>query len=199
MEATIEQTKQASVLVNQVVTNEYTLYLNDEIDSIDQYMDHIHIFKTTSSDDVILLDVTSSGGQVAVSEQYISEMNKSSALIVAIVGMGVASAASAICLAADDLVVTEMGTMLVHSFSSGSQGTAGEMYKEAEFNKVLNERWLEKRFGEFLTEEEKSDVLKGVDIVFNSEEIEERWIAILESRHGGTEYPDSEDSPQVIH
>lgn len=199
MEATIEQTKQASVLVNQVVTNEYTLYLNDVIDSVDQYMDHIHIFKTASSDDVILLDVTSRGGQVAVSEQYISEMNKSAALIVAIVGMGVASAASAICLAADDLVVTEMGTMLIHSFSSGSQGTAGEMYKEAEFNKALNERWLEKRFGEFLTEEEKSDVLKGVDLVFNAEEIEERWVSILESRHGLSEESGSETSPQVIH
>lgn len=187
MQEQFQQIKQASVLVNQVVHNEYTLYLNDPIETIDQYIDHIQVFKSATEQDVILLEISSSGGDVSVAENYIAEMDKCQALIIAIVGMGTASAASAIALAADDVIAAKMGTILIHSFSTLIQGTAGEMYNEADFNRKLNDKWLEARFGEFLTEEEKADIRKGVDLMFDADEIEARWTDIMESRHASIE------------
>ena len=197
MQEQFQQIKQASVLVNQVVHNEYTLYLNDPIETIDQYIDHIQVFKSATEQDVILLEISSRGGDVSVSENYIAEMEKCQALIIAIVGMGTASAASAIALAADDVIVGKMGTMLVHSFSSGSQGTAGEMYNEADFNRKLNDKWLEARFGGFLTEEEKADIRKGVDLMFDADEIEDRWSDIMESRHASVDEGNTAETPSV--
>lgn len=193
------QIKQAAIIQEQTILNKYTLVLNDRIESIDQYLEHIYIFKTAGPEDLIVLNVSSPGGSCSVSEVYIDELVQSQATVIAKVGLGVASCASAICLSCDDLILTDMSTLLIHSFSSGSHGTAGEMFTEAAFNKKLNEKWVTKHFGEFLTESEYEDVMKGLDLVFDADQIHERWQNILEMRRGEIVESVDESQPSVLH
>lgn len=191
--------KQAPVFVSQQVSNRYELYLNDPIESIDQFIDHLAVFANCTEDDLVILNVASPGGSVSVGEQYIMSMSKCAGMIIGVVGMGAASQGSAILMACDDLVITDMSTLLVHSFSYGNQNHASGMLNCATFNNKLNEKWLDKYFGEFLTPEERSDVLKGVDLQFDAEQIQERWDMIMEMRHGETEelIPDQVDNTEV--
>lgn len=191
--------KQAPVFVSQTVSNRYELYLNDPIESIDQFIDHLAVFANCTEDDLIILNVASAGGSVSVGEQYIMSMSKCAGMIIGVVGMGAASQASAILMSCDDLVITDMSTLLVHSFSYGNQSHASGMLNCATFNNKLNEKWLDKYFGQFLTAEERSDVLKGVDLQFDSDQIQERWDMIMELRHGEPDEEETIDKPVVTH
>lgn len=183
----------SKVLVNQRVINEYTLYLTDTIISADQYIDHFATFKEAGPDDVIFLHLNSQGGSVSVGQMYIRHMRECAAPIIGFVGMDCASQCAAIAMQCDDLIVDEMSTMLIHSFSYGAQKDAVGVYKQASFNMKLNETWLNSNFTGMLTEEEREDVLKGADVLLDSAQIEERWAKIYETKHG-TPMNQGEDS-----
>lgn len=176
--------KNAPVFVSQQVSNKYTLYMNDRISTIDQFVDHISVYENALPEDIIFLHVSSPGGSTAVGEQLCFLMNNCPATIVGVVGMGAASMASAILLNCDDLILTDMSTLLVHSFGYGNQSHSPGMFSCADFNNKLNVKWVDKYFGDFLTPEERADILKGVDLLFDADQIQERWERIMELRHG---------------
>lgn len=167
--------KPSQLISKTFVSNEYNLYLHNEIShDADEYLEHFAVYHQASSEDLIRLWIQSPGGSVSVGHQYIQHMNRCPATIVAVIGMGTASEGTAICLAADDWEVDEMSTFLVHGFSYGTYGHEAQVYNTAAFNKKLNERSLRNTYSGFLTEEEIVEALKGVDLLFDGEELMHR-------------------------
>jgi len=167
--------KPSQVISKTLVMNEYNLYLHNEIShNADEYLEHFAVYHSAGPDDLIRLWIQSPGGSVSVGHQYIQHMQRCPATIVAVIGMGTASEGTAICLAADDWEVDEMSTFLVHGFSYGTYGHEAQVYNTATFNKKLNERSLRNTYSGFLTEEEILEALKGVDLLFDGEELLER-------------------------
>lgn len=171
----IQAMKPSQVISKTFVNNEYYLYLHGEIGSPDNFLEHFALYRTASAHDVIFLYVNSNGGSLATGMEYIRHMRECEAPIICILGMEVASMASAIALEATDLIIDDMSTMLVHSFSYGAMGTEYSIYNQATFNKRLNERWMKSHYSIFLDESQLSDALKGVDILLDSDEIKQRW------------------------
>jgi len=171
----IQAMKPSQVISKTFVNNEYYLYLHGEIGSPDNFLEHFALYRTASAHDVIFLYVNSNGGSLATGMEYIRHMRECEAPIICILGMEVASMASAIALEATDLIIDDMSTMLVHSFSYGAMGTEYSIYNQATFNKRLNERWMKSHYSVFLDESQLSDALKGVDILLDSDEIKQRW------------------------
>lgn len=167
--------KPSQVISKTYVNNEYYLYLHGEIGSPDNFLEHFALYRTASTHDVIFLYVNSNGGSLATGMEYIRHMRECEAPIICILGMEVASMASAIALEATDLIIDDMSTMLVHSFSYGAMGTEYSIYNQATFNKRLNERWMKSHYSNFLDDQQLNDALKGVDILLDSDEIKERW------------------------
>lgn len=155
--------------------NEYNLYLNGPIIDPNAYFEHYAVYKQASQNDVIRLWLNSEGGDIAICETYIQHIQECEAPVIGLVGVNVASACSAIALSCDEIEVNDMSTLLVHSFQYQAGGTENKVYNQANFNKKLNERWLRKHFEGFLTEEQMEDALKGVDILFDADEIVEAW------------------------
>ena len=167
--------KPSQVISKTYVNNEYYLYLHGDIGSPDNFLEHFALYRTATQHDVIFLYVNSNGGSLATGMEYIRHMRECEAPIICILGMEVASMASAIALEATDLIIDDMSTMLVHSFSYGAMGTEYSIYNQATFNKRLNERWMKSHYSNFLDDQQLSDALKGVDILLDSDEIKERW------------------------
>lgn len=165
----------SQVITNTIQLTEYNLYLHGEIGGADDFMEHFAVYKMGNEGDVIRLYINSPGGSLSTGMEYIRHMRECDATIVAVLGVEVASMASAIALEADEIEVDEMSTMLVHSFQYGTQGSEYSVFNQAQFNKRLNERWVKSHFGEFLREDELNEVFKGVDILLDAEEIVERW------------------------
>lgn len=176
--------KPSQVIVRSIQHTEYNLYLHGEIGSPDDFMEHFAVFKTAGEGDLIRLYINSPGGSLSTGQQLITHMRECQAYIVAVLGVEVASMASAIALEADEVEIDELSTMLVHSLSYRVGGTENSVYTQALFNNKLNERWVKSTYGDFLTETELGDVLKGVDIILDAEQIAERWNARQQSQYG---------------
>jgi ATP-dependent protease ClpP protease subunit len=175
--------KPSQLISKTFVSNEYNLYLHGEIShDADEYLEHFAVYHQAGPEDLIRLWIQSPGGSVSVGHQYIQHMNRCGATIVAVIGMGTASEGTAICLAADDWEVDEMSTFLVHGFSYGTYGHEAQVYNTATFNKKLNERSLRNTYSGFLKEEEILEALKGVDLLFDGDELMERLQSFKEYR-----------------
>lgn len=175
--------KPSQLISKTFISNEYNLYLHGEIShDADEYLEHFAVYHQAGSEDLIRLWIQSPGGSVSVGHQYIQHMNRCGATIVAVIGMGTASEGTAICLAADDWEVDEMSTFLVHGFSYGTYGHEAQVYNTAAFNKKLNERSLRNTYSGFLTENEILEALKGVDLLFDGDELMERLQSFKEYR-----------------
>lgn len=191
--------KASQVISKSFVSNEYNLYLHNEIShDADEYLEHFAVYHQAGPDDLIRLWIQSPGGSVAVGNQYIQHMQRCPATIVAVIGMGTASEGTAICLAADDWEVDEMSTFLVHGFSYGTYGHEAQVYNTATFNKKLNERSLRNTYSGFLTEEEILEALKGVDLLFDGQELAERLAAFKQYRANKPCNCGEEDCPQNL-
>lgn len=175
--------KPSQLISKTFVSNEYNLYLHGEIShDADEYLEHFAVYHQAGPEDLIRLWIQSPGGSVSVGHQYIQHMNRCGATIVAVIGMGTASEGTAICLAADDWEVDEMSTFLVHGFSYGTYGHEAQVYNTAAFNKKLNERSLRNTYSGFLKEDEILEALKGVDLLFDGDELMERLQSFKEYR-----------------
>ena len=176
--------KPSQVITNTVQYTEYNLYLHGKIGDADDFMEHFSVYKMANEGDIIRLYITSEGGSLATGMEYIRHMKECQAPIIGILGLEVASMASAIALECDEIEVDDMSTMLVHSFSYGAAGTEASVYNQASFNKKLNERWIRKHYSGFLDDDQFSDIFKGVDILLGADEIMERWGSLQEYRKG---------------
>lgn len=193
------------VLVNQTVSNEYTLYLDGEIRDLTKYIEHFSVFKNATPNDIVLLHINSMGGSVSIGQVYIKHMRECQCPIIGFIGVDCASQAAAIAMVCDDLVFDEMSTMLIHQFSYSEYSNANDVFRKAEFNKKLNERWVNTYFSEILSEDEYERVMSGQDVMLDSETLEERWMVIRENRR--SEYADmldvnietEEQSPVSLH
>ena len=186
--------KPSQLITNTIQYTEYNLYLHGEIGQPDDFMEHFSVFKTASEGDVVKLYITSGGGSLSTGMEFIRHMKECRAPIIGILGVEVASMASAIAMECDEIEVDEMTTMLIHSFSYGAIGTESSVYNQAAFNNKLNERWIRKHYSEFLDETQLSDIFKGVDILLDSDEIQERWDNFKEVRDAqGCSNPDCQE------
>ena len=189
--------KPSQVISKSFVSSEYNLYLHNEIShDADDYLEHFAVYHQAGPEDLIRLWIQSPGGSVSVGHQYIQHMKRCPATIVAVIGMGTASEGTAICLAADDWEVDDMSTFLVHGFSYGTYGHEAQVYNTATFNKKLNERSLRNTYSGFLTEEEIGEALKGVDLLFDGEELVQRLALFKEYRASQPCNCGEEDCPQ---
>lgn len=189
--------KPSQMISKSFVSNEYNLYLHNEISSDgDYYLEHFAVYHQAGPDDIIRLWIQSCGGSVSVGHQYIQHMNRCPATIIAVIGMGTASEGTAICLAADDWEVDDMSTFLVHGFSYGAYGHEAQVYNTATFNKKLNERSLRNTYTGFLTEDEIIEALKGVDLLFDGDELVERLATFKQYRASKPCLCGEEDCPQ---
>lgn len=172
----------SQVISNTIQGTEYNLYLHGEIGHPDDFMEHFAVYKTANENDCIRLWVNSLGGSISTGVEYIQHMRECHAPIVAVIGVDCASMASALTLEADEIEVCEMSTMLVHAFSYGVAGVESHVYNHAAFNKKLNERFIRNTYSQFLSPDQLTDVLKGVDVLLSSEEILACWENLQQSR-----------------
>lgn len=182
-EENVQQTqKPSSVLARTIHRTEYCMYLHGVISDPTQFYEHYAVMKSAQPDDLIKLYINSPGGDLATTMEYVEHMRDCQAPILAMIGMNCASGASVIALNADGWDITPFSTFLVHGFSYGIGGSAPHVMNHASFNSKLNERFVREIYKGFLTEEEFSDVFKGIDILIDSDDLGRRLSEIAKMR-----------------
>lgn len=168
----------AYVPIIQTPDNRHTdVYLTDSISYPYEYDKLCHTLGKAQHGDTVTFHINNGGGIIDSAFRVIDAMKSSKAHIVAKLSGTVASAATVISLAADELVIADYTSFMVHNYSGGAVGKGHEIKAQQEFiDRELNFAFREIYQG-FLTEKEMTQVINGRDVWLNKKEVLARWHA----------------------
>lgn len=176
--------RQKNILARQRISTQYVAPLTGPIGEIHEYSELVEILFHAEEGDQVLIQLSSPGGSLETCDYLCRRMDECEAHVTVEIGMTCASAASAIALQADDWVIYESSTMMVHSCSySLGYGKESDIRTRAEYTERLNREWIERTCKGFLCEEEIIEVVEyGKDLYFFADDLRERTALFKEHR-----------------
>jgi ATP-dependent protease ClpP protease subunit len=170
------------VLHSPYTSSVYDVYLDGEIGEPSQYREIYHALINAGHQDLVLLHINSNGGRLDAGTQIINHIKNCKAKVVGVMHMEAASMASAIMLACNDWELNTFSTAMIHSCSYGAIGKQSDIRTRVDFTTKFNEKYIRENYTGFLTEDEIDRVLKGDDLYFDSEQLEEKLTAFKQYR-----------------
>lgn len=164
-------------------STEYTIRITRPITEIDDFEEEIMALEEATENDVVLVQLSSPGGSLETCDFLCRRIQECKAPVFVEIGLTCASAASAICLQADDWKILDSSTMMVHACSySPGWGKEVDVFSSATYTNRVNREWVERTYKGFLTEQELQSVLDGKDLYFFADDLRERLPAYREYR-----------------
>lgn len=165
-------------------STEYTIRITRPIGEIDDFEEEIMALEEATPDDVVMVQLSSPGGSLETCDFLCRRIQECKAPVFVEIGLTCASAASAICLQADDWKIQDSSTMMVHACSySPGYGKESDVRSSVENTARINKEWVERTYNGFLTEEELQKVLDGKDLYFYADDLRERLPKYREYRN----------------
>lgn len=154
-------------------SNVFTINLDREIGSPNEYRSAFHILRQASQYDVINVVLNTEGGFVNTTMQFVNYLLNTPARTMAEVHSAY-SAGAIVALACDEVYVARFGSMMIHSLTTESFGKTHELDQHLHFINKYSHEIIRKAFIDFLTPKEIQSVIKGKDIWLYEEEIQKR-------------------------
>ena len=151
-----------------------TAYLMSEIYEPEVYNELCYTLEHTAADYVRLI-MNNGGGQLDSMLSIVDAIKRSSATVVAVLSGTVASAATMIALACDEIEVADHTSWLTHYYSGGSAGKGNEIKAKHLFDEVEIPKMFKEIHKGFFTETEIDRVIDGKDEWLNKEQILKRF------------------------
>jgi len=158
-----------------------TAYLMNEVYEPDTYNELCYTLEHTAADYVELV-MNNTGGMMDSMVMIRESIAKSNATVVAVLSGTVASAATMVALACDEVEVAQYTSWLTHYYSGGSAGKGNEIKAKHDFDEVEIPKMFKEIHTGFLTDEEIDRVIDGKDIWLNKDEIETRFARMKGSK-----------------
>ncbi|WP_462402129.1 ATP-dependent Clp protease proteolytic subunit [Pseudomonas sp. Marseille-QA0332] len=173
-----------NILAKQRVSTQYVVPLTGPIGEIHEYGEFVSILAHAGEEDQVYIQLSSSGGSLETCDYLCRRMEECEAHIIVEIGMTCASVASAIALQADDWVIYDSSTMMVHSCSySPGYGKESDIRSRVEYTERLNREWIERTYQGFLCEDEFYEAVDyGKDLYFFADDLRERMPLLHEYR-----------------
>jgi len=168
--------RQKNILARQLISTQYVAPLTGPIGETHEYSELLEVLFHAGEGDQVYIQLSSPGGSMETCDYLCRRMDECEAHIIVEIGLTCASAASAIALQADDWVIYESSTMMIHSCSySPGYGKEANIRTRAEYTERLNREWIERTYNGFLCEEETIEVVEyGKDLYFFADDLRER-------------------------
>lgn len=125
-------------------------------------------------DDTIFIRINSPGGRWDIAAQIINAINECAGTVIGVIEQECASSATLIFLACQQWQVQPWGEMMIHNASYGAVGKSHEVAARVRSAESQTAQVIATLYKDFLTQDEISEVLKGLDIYLTSEEIVSR-------------------------
>lgn len=173
-----------NILARQRTHMQYTVPIVVPIGDIDEFGEEVEILASASEDDEVYIQLSSPGGSLETCDYLCRRMDECEATIVVEIGLTCASAASAMALHADEWVIHDSSTMMVHACSySPGYGKESDVRAGVAYTERVNREWVERTYAGFLTEEEFAAILNnGKDLYFFADDLRERLPKYAEYR-----------------
>ena len=153
----------------------YIVSITDDFDEPKYYDEVVALLSTASEEDTITFNINSNGGYVSSLAMLLTWKSMCKAYQIHVLSGNASSAASAFFLSnADEYVVSDMASMMIHEYQTSNGGSNSNVIKQATHTAKENEKLIRSCYEYFLTEVEIEDTLKGVEHYLSSDEIRER-------------------------
>lgn len=171
------------VLTRTYNNTEYKIRLTRPITEIDDFEEEIMALEEAGPNDLVIMQLSSPGGSLETCDFLCRRMQECEAPIVIEIGLTCASAASAMCLHADEWVIHDSSTLMIHACSySPGWGKEVDVFSAATYTNRINKEWLERTYKGFLSETELQSVLDGKDLYFYADDLRDRLPKYAEYR-----------------
>jgi ATP-dependent protease ClpP protease subunit len=173
-----------NIIAKQRVSNYYVVPLTGPIGEIHEYGEFVNILAHAGEEDQVYIQLSSPGGSLETCDFLCRRMEECEAHIIVEIGFTCASAASAIALQADDWVIYDSSTMMVHSCSySPGYGKESDIRTRMEYTERLNREWIERTYQGFLFEDELFEAVDcGKDLYLYAVDLRQRMPLFKEHR-----------------
>jgi ATP-dependent protease ClpP protease subunit len=151
------------------------MYLTDTIEYPATYNKLVHTLTTAEEHHTINIYINNGGGYVDSALYIIDAIKKSKAQVIAHLSGTVASSATIITMACDEVVCAPYLSFMIHNYSTGIQGKGHEVKAQQTFSDKELNRAFRDIYRNFLTEEEMNKVIEGTDIWLNEIDVMTRW------------------------
>lgn len=165
---------QKNIPVNEVKGILYRIFLDDDVESPNQYRDIYNTIIDAKSGDEIELIVNTNGGYVKTTMQLYNALKTTKASTKAILYEGY-SAGSILTLACEKIELTEFSNIMIHQMQSGTgYGDTIKMLDRATFDKNFMKEFYAKVYENFLTPKEFDNLYAGKEFLLNRTELVKR-------------------------
>lgn len=153
----------------------YIVSITDDFDEPKYYDEVIALLASAGEDDTITFNINSNGGYVSSLAMLLTWKSMCKAYQIHVLSGNASSAASAFFLSnADEYVVSDMASMMIHEYQTSNGGSNSNVIKQATHTAKENEKFIRSCYEYFLTEAEIEDTLKGVEHYLSADEIRKR-------------------------
>jgi ATP-dependent protease ClpP protease subunit len=149
----------------------YDFYIHDDIGEPDKYLELIHALKSADQQDTICINLNTHGGNLYTTIQILSAMAASAAKVVTCLEGQVCSAGTFIFLKGDVKVVNPNCTFMVHDYSQITSGKGNEIASQVRYMDKYFKKLAADVYTNFLTEDEMTQVMQGVDLWMHSHDV----------------------------
>ena len=155
--------------------HKFIVSITDDFDEPKYYDEVVALLSTASEEDTITFNINSNGGYVSSLAMLLTWKSMCKAYQIHVLSGNASSAASAFFLSnADEYVVSDMASMMIHEYQTSNGGSNSNVIKQATHTAKENEKFIRSCYEYFLTEAEIEDTLKGVEHYLSADEIRER-------------------------
>lgn len=159
------------------------VYLTKPIADVHKYDEFCYILRhEVAEDDLVHIYLTTPGGYVDTIQCILDAMFECKAEITVELSGRVASAGTMVPMMADNIIVNEFASMMIHNYRGGYYGAGHEIEKDFMFTNPHLKSFFKSVYVPFLTEVECDNVLEGKDLYLGANEIQERWEQVLAER-----------------
>lgn len=153
----------------------YIVNITDDFDDAKSFDEVVALLANATEDDEITWNIVSRGGYITSLEMLLGWKQMCVAKQIHVLTSEAASCATAFFLSpADQYLVFDTASFMIHESSYGSGGTASNVRRHTQHVDKKNDKFVRDTYKGFLSEDEIEDVLKGVEVYLDAEDIRNR-------------------------
>ena len=164
-----------TIFANPVTSVDYVVNITDDFDAPHVYDSVVALLISATEMDTITYNINSDGGYVKSLNMLVGfkQMCKAKQIHV-LMGEASSAATSFFLSEADQYIVGDRASFMIHEYQVNNGGTMSNSKRRNDFSSAECEKWVRDSYEGFLSEQEITDVLNGVEIYLNAEEIRTR-------------------------
>jgi ATP-dependent protease ClpP protease subunit len=157
-----------------ITAKHYHRYIVGEIGHPEEYVSLCQLLRSMSQVDRMTLHINSTGGRLDTTIMLINAIRECAGIVHSFIEYECASAVTLIFLSCSEWSWSQQAKFMTHTASYGSYGKEGEVFAEVTFNRVHLHKMLRDFYTGFLTDTEIQQVIGGLDIYLDADQIAER-------------------------